>query len=133
MALPSSYQSFIASFYAASDASPAADASANDAYVSHFLPHSTMIMGPITYEGHAGLHRFREAGWEKVALRKHVVKGVFPSLTSPDELMLYGTVDYGMKDGSSKEGVEWAARMVFADPTVEAPKLKFYQVYITQR
>jgi hypothetical protein len=44
--------------------------------------------------------------------------------------MLYGTVDYGMKDGTSKDGIEWAARMHLVKTEKGDLKLKFYQVYI---
>lgn len=73
---------------------------------------------------------FRKAGWEKVETRKHVYKGVFPSAEKPEEeIMLYGTVDYGMKDGSVKNGVEWAALMNLTKVEGEY-KLKKYQVWI---
>ena len=87
-------------------------------------------MGPTQYDGHAGVQAFREAGWEKVSTRKHTVQGIFPSPTKPDEeLMLYGLVDYGNKDGSKKDGVEWAGRMTLAKDTDGSLRIRFYKVY----
>jgi hypothetical protein len=118
--------SFVDTLYAASDVGP----SAHQAYVDLYLPDATLIMGPTTYSGHDGIRRVREGGWEKVASRRHVCKGIFPSPDRPErECMTYGTVDYGFKDGTSKEGVEFAARLVL-EYVEGLPKIKFYQVYI---
>lgn len=126
MTVPQALSDFIKAFYAASDVGP----SGHEAYVSHFTPDTTLIMGPTEFKSHSGVMQFRQAGWEKVSTRKHVYKGVFPSSEKPDsEVMLYGTVDYGMKDGSSKEGVEWAALMNLTKVDGEY-KLQRYQVWI---
>jgi len=145
MTLAPAVQSFVDSFYAASDVGP----SGHQAYVEHFHPSSTLVMGPVEYKDHAGIMHFRESGWEKVASRKHVVKGVYTKAkaaavdgknadTDADidgQVMLYGHVDYGMKDGSEKKGVEWAGRMDLRPDEKDSGKLKlhFYQVYITQK
>ncbi|KII96180.1 hypothetical protein PLICRDRAFT_694220 [Plicaturopsis crispa FD-325 SS-3] len=126
-AVPKSTNEFLASFYAVSDKSgPAAHAE----YTSHFLPSATLIMGPKIFPGHGGVHTFREGAWEHVERRRHVIQGVFAG--SEGEVMLYGTVDYGMKDGTQVEGVQWAGRMVLS-PTDRGPKISFYQVYITAK
>lgn len=121
-------QSFIDSFYAASDVGP----SGHQAYVEHYHPKCTLVMGPTEYRDHSGILEFREAGWEKVATRKHVVQGVYLGEKGEHEVMLYGYVDYGFKDGSEKKGVEWAARMELTPDAQDQGKLKlhFYQVYI---
>lgn len=125
--IPEGLQQFVRDFYAASDVGP----SGHSAYVDLYTPETTLIMGPTEYKGHEGIRQFREAGWEKVATRKHVVGGIFLSPSKPDEeLMLYGTVDYGMKDGTSKLGVEWAARMLLSKNDDGRYKVKWYQVYI---
>lgn len=66
--------------------------------------------------------------WEKVATRKHTPVKVFPFGPSSDEVMLYGTVDYGLKSGG-KNSIDWAARahLVKEQGTV---KMDFYQVYL---
>lgn len=105
-------------------------------------------MGPKTFdEGREGFVRFREEGWEKVVSREHVVEGVYPKLQEGSEqgqgkaegegedfeLMLRGTVDYGLKDGS-KGRAEWAGHMVLKYLKEEGGyKLAFYQVWIVSR
>lgn len=127
MAATPSIQSFIKDFYAASDVGP----SGHTAYVSYYQPDCRLAMGPIDYEGHAGIQKFRETGWEKVATRKHTVLGTFTNPERPEEeVMLYGTVDYGFKDGTKKEGVEWAGRMELAKDSEGVLKLRYYEVYI---
>jgi len=66
--------------------------------------------------------------WEKVASRHHKPLKVFPYGSKADEVMLFGTVDYGLKDGR-KASVEWAARahLIKKNDTV---KMDFYQVYL---
>ena len=115
--------------YSASDVGP----SEHEVYVNLYAPDATLIMGPTTYSGHEGVRAFRQTAWEKVSRRKHVCKGIFPSPSSPTtEIMVYGTVDYAFKDGSVKEGVEWAGRLLFT-PVDGALKIAFYQVYLVRR
>jgi hypothetical protein len=47
----------------------------------------------------------RKGMWDKVASRKHKADRIFAFDSGSNEVMLYGTVDYGMKDGnkSTKE------------------------------
>jgi hypothetical protein len=66
--------------------------------------------------------------WEKVASRKHKAIKIFPFGPNSNEVMLYGTVQYGLKSGG-ESGIEWAARahLVKEDGRV---KMDFYQVYL---
>lgn len=66
--------------------------------------------------------------WEKVSSRCHKPLKIFPFGPNGDEVMLYGTVDYGLKDGKNAS-VDWAARahLVQEEGTV---KMDFYQVYL---
>lgn len=66
--------------------------------------------------------------WEKVNRRKHAALKVFPFGPSSNEVMLYGTVEYGLKDGR-EAAVDWAARarLVKQDGAV---MMNFYQVYL---
>jgi ketosteroid isomerase-like protein len=57
-----------------------------------------------------------------VASRHHVVIDIYPK--SDADLMLFGTVEYGLKNGRHLES-EWAARM-----TLTEGKISFYQVYL---
>jgi hypothetical protein len=70
----------------------------------------------------------RKSLWEKVASRSHNPIKIFPFGAYADEVMLYGTVKYGMKAGGENE-VDWAARakLVKEDGKV---KMAFYQVYL---
>jgi hypothetical protein len=131
--LPQEVQLFIRNFYAASDVGPAG----HKEYVNFYTPDTLLVMGPTEFEGQEGVLRFREAGWKDVATRKHTVKGTFidaksspMTINAVPQVMLYGTVDYGMKDGTSKDGIEWAARMHLVKTEKGDLKLKFYQVYI---
>lgn len=120
-------QSFVDDLYKRSDVGP----EAHQAYVDLYLPDATLIMGPTEYKGHEGIMKFRETGWEKVSKRKHVCNGVFPSADKPEsECMTWGTVDYGFKDGSTKEGIQFATRLQLAQDSKGEWKIKFYQVYI---
>lgn len=66
--------------------------------------------------------------WEKVAKRSHKPVKIFPFGAGSDEVMLFGTVDYELKDGK-KASVDWAARAHFAQED-GALKMDFYQVYL---
>ncbi|RMY89231.1 hypothetical protein D0862_10265 [Hortaea werneckii] len=66
--------------------------------------------------------------WEKVATRSHKPVKIFPFGSGSDEVMLFGTVDYELKDGK-KACVDWAARAHFAQED-GALKMDFYQVYL---
>jgi hypothetical protein len=124
MSVSAAVSSFVTDLYRRSDVGP----EGHEAYIDLYLPDATLVMGPATYEGHDGVRKFREGGWEKVATRKHICEGIFAGKNA-DEVMTYGTVDYGFKDGSRKDGIEWAARLVM-DQSSGQPKIKFYQVYI---
>lgn len=127
MPVSAEVQTFVDDLYKRSDVGP----EGHDDYVDLYLPDAVLVMGPTTYNGHDGIKQFRVAGWEKVAKRKHVCKGIFPSATNPEEeVMTWGTLDYGFKDGSSKENIQFATRLQMAKDSKGQLKIKFYQVYI---
>ena len=70
----------------------------------------------------------RKGMWEKIVRRKHTAIKVFPFGPNANEVMLYGTVQYGLKDGREAT-VDWAARahLVKKDGAV---MMDFYQVYL---
>jgi hypothetical protein len=70
----------------------------------------------------------RKSMWEKVSSRKHKAHKIFPFGPNADEVMLHGTVKYGLKAGG-ESGLDWAARahLVKEDGQV---KMDFYQVYL---
>jgi hypothetical protein len=73
----------------------------------------------------------RQGMWEKIVRRKHTAIKVFPFGPNSDEVMLYGTVEYGLKDGREAK-VDWSARahLVKEDGAV---MMDFYQVYLVSR
>lgn len=66
--------------------------------------------------------------WEKVASRKHKAVKIFPFGPNSDEVMLYGTVQYGLKAGG-ESGIDWAARAHLVKDGGRV-KMDFYQVYL---
>ncbi|TXT15110.1 uncharacterized protein COLE_01303 [Cutaneotrichosporon oleaginosum] len=115
--------SLVQRLYSASDVGPAG----HQHYVDLYAPDATLVMGPATFHGHDGILGWRQKGWEAVAGRTHICQGVFAG-KNPNEVMMHGTVAYDMKDGTRKEGIEWAARLLTDGG--DEPKIKFYQVFI---
>ena len=70
----------------------------------------------------------RHGMWEKVAKRSHKPKQLFPFGSGSNDIMLFGTVDYTLKDGRST-GIDWAARAHFVEDK-GALKMDHYQVYL---
>lgn len=68
--------------------------------------------------------------WEHVASRKHKPLKVFPFGPNANEVMLYGTVGYGLKNGKSSE-IDWAARAHLVEDG-GSMKMDFYQVYLVR-
>ena len=66
--------------------------------------------------------------WATVTSRHHKISKIFPFGPNATELMLYGTVEYELKDGR-RANVPWGARAVMAKEG-DAWKMKFYQVYL---
>lgn len=76
----------------------------------------------------------RKSMWEKVSSRSHNPIKIFPFGSYSDEVMLYGTVKYGLKEGGEKE-VDWAARAKLVkegeeEGGKEKIRMSFYQVYL---
>jgi hypothetical protein len=63
-----------------------------------------------------------------VAKRKHSIEKIFPFGDNSNEVMLYGTVDYVLKN-QKEVMVEWAARAVLTEEKGKW-KMHFYQVYM---
>lgn len=68
--------------------------------------------------------------WDTVVSRKHTIKKIFPFGNDATEVMLYGTVDLGLRTGESKS-IDWAAHAQL-DCSGEGCKMKFYQVYLVR-
>lgn len=114
---------FLKAFYKASDVKP--PASNADPYLSFFTPNATLVMGSATILGHEGITRMRQGMWTAVTTRHHVVNDV--ARLSDNELLLTGTVDYGLLNGKSLR-TEWAGKAVFEDSLFT--RMSFYQVYL---
>lgn len=76
--------------------------------------------------------------WSAVSSRSHHPTKIFtfgPPSNLETDVMLYGTVEYGMIAGGS-DGKEWAARAVLVpgekgdDEALGGWRMKFYQVYL---
>lgn len=72
----------------------------------------------------------RHGMWEKVASRKHTPLKIFPFGPNSNELMLYGTVEYGLKNGGQNM-IDWAARAHVVKDQGRM-KMDFYQVYLVR-
>ncbi|KAH8707604.1 hypothetical protein GQ44DRAFT_830925 [Phaeosphaeriaceae sp. PMI808] len=121
--LDPAYKSFFEDFYATSDTPDA-----HLLYTKYFTDDATLIMASKKVKGTDEILALRTSMWEKVLSRKHDVLKIFPFGSWSDEVMLYGTVKYGLKSGG-ENGVDWAARahLVKEDGKV---KMDFYQVYL---
>lgn len=70
--------------------------------------------------------------WEKVATRSHKPTKIFSFGPNSEDMMLYGTVDYALKDGKKAHGIDWAARAHLVQESGTL-KMDFYQVYLVGR
>lgn len=77
---------------------------------------------------HIEILAVRKGLWEKVSGRLHKPLKVFPYGTNADEVMLFGTVDYELKDGR-KANVDWSAHAHLVKQEGKV-KMDFYQVYL---
>ncbi|MCJ1256431.1 hypothetical protein MMC24_004252 [Lignoscripta atroalba] len=116
-------QRFFETFYKLSDTPDA-----HQAYAELFTEHGTLIIGSKVSKGQPEILAFRQVMWEHVASRSHKPLKVFPFGQHADEMMLYGTVGFGMKNGKSNE-LDWAARAHLVKEGGEM-KLDYYQVYL---
>ncbi|KAF1985230.1 hypothetical protein K402DRAFT_334814 [Aulographum hederae CBS 113979] len=115
------FKRFIEDFYRISDTPDA-----HDEYADQYASDATLIMASKSAKGE--ILALRKSLWEKVASRSHKPLKVFPSGPNSNEVMIYGTVDYKLKDGR-ESSVDWAARGVLVE---EDGKTRWadYQVYL---
>jgi hypothetical protein len=73
----------------------------------------------------------RYSMWQKVSSRKHTPMKIFPFGPSSDEIMLYGTVDYVLKDGGEAK-LDWSARAHLVEEGGMV-RMDFYQVYLVSQ
>lgn len=114
---------FLENFYKVSDTP-----SAHDAYADSFADDATFQIGIKQVKGKPDILTMRKGMWDAVTSRLHTVYKVFPYGEGATELMLYGRVQYGMKDGR-EVGLDWAGRAEMVQDKGEW-KFLFYQVYL---
>ena len=73
----------------------------------------------------------RQGMWEKVSKRSHKPAKIFAFGKDSNEVMLYGSVDYALKDGKSASDIEWSARAQLVEEDGQL-KMSFYQVYLVR-
>jgi hypothetical protein len=87
------------------------------------------VRSPMSLRNRTCIVKMRHGMWEKVSKRSHKPAKIFTFGKDSGEVMLYGTVDYILKDGKSATDIEWAARahLVKEDGRL---RMDFYQVYL---
>ncbi|GAA6018464.1 hypothetical protein JCM11491_007007 [Sporobolomyces phaffii] len=120
--LPADKVAFISAFYETSDSRNV------DRYLDFLTRDVDFIMGVNGVKGEAAVRKIRETMWGGVETRSHRPEKAYLGDDAANEVMLHGTVSYGLKNGDSVDNVGWAARMVFA-PGTEL-KLSRYQVWL---
>lgn len=117
------YKQFFEDFYATSD-----NPDSHERYVDFFTSNATVILASKQVKGHAEILELRKGMWEKVESRLHRPLKIFPYGPNANEVMIHGTVRYGLKVGGNSS-VDWAAyaRLKEVDGVV---KMDFYQVYL---
>lgn len=66
--------------------------------------------------------------WTLVESRKHTLHKLFPFGDRATEVMLYGSVDLGLRSGSNVT-VDWAARAQLTEEDGQW-RMSYYQVYL---
>lgn len=116
--------SFFERFYAVSD-----DPDAHEEYAQSFTPDADFTMGTRKVAGYKDILALRHGLWSgPVETRKHTLHKIFPFGPDAHEVMLYGSVDYRLKNGKHVS-VDWAGRAVLAEHQGEL-RMNFYQVYL---
>lgn len=119
---------FFARFYAVSD-DPSEQSHVD--YANSLTKNATLIMGIKEAKGYDNILEFRKGLWTgPVKTRQHRLSKIFPFGDNSNEVMLYGTVDYELKN-EKKVTVQWAGRALLVE---DGGKLKmgFYQVYMVR-
>ncbi|KAL9075313.1 MAG: hypothetical protein Q9161_001690 [Pseudevernia consocians] len=131
--VPPSLRHFFETFYRISDTP-----GAHEEYVESFTRDGVVIMASAKAEGSDEILSLRHRMWSAVSSRSHHPTKIFPFAPvseSEAEVMLYGTVEYGFKEGGGGgEGKDWAARAVLVKDEGGGLgagwKMRFYQVYL---
>ncbi|KAF2712868.1 hypothetical protein K504DRAFT_397581 [Pleomassaria siparia CBS 279.74] len=127
------FKTFFEDFYRISD-----DPEAHEIYADQFTPDATLVMASKRVQGRDEIIAVRKAMWEKVASRLHKPLKIFPYGPDSDQVMLHGSVAYGLKDNNNGGGdggdnvsVEWAAYAHLVKGGDDGVvRMDFYQVYL---
>lgn len=135
-------KTFFEKFYAVSDTPDG-----HEKYADFFTKDGVLIMASNKVEGRDSMFslpsstrsiltlfvdiiKMRHGMWEKVAKRSHKPAQLYAFGSGSNDIMLYGTVDYTLKDGRSTV-VEWSARAHFIQDDGDL-KMRFYQVFLVR-
>jgi hypothetical protein len=119
---------FFARFYAVSD-NPSEESHAE--YANSLTKDGTLIMGIKEAKGYDNILEFRKGLWTgPVKTRQHKLNKIFPFGDNSNEVMLYGSVDYELKNGRNVT-VHWAGRALMVEVGGKL-KMGFYQVYLVR-
>lgn len=125
-AVSSQVASFYEKFYAVSDNS---DPSTHTQYADAFTKDATFIMGPKKVAGYDDILELRKGLWSgPVVKRLHTLERIYSFGDDGKDVMLYGNVQYGLKNGKDCT-VDWAGRAKLVEEGGDL-KMKFYQVYL---
>lgn len=117
---------FFERFYAISD-----NPDTHEEYAHSLTDDATMIMGTRTVEGYKDILALRHSLWSgPIQRRKHTLVKIFPFGDNSNEVMLYGSVRYGLKNGK-EVSVDWAGHALLVDDKGQL-KMAFYQVYLVR-
>ena len=115
---------FFTKFYQVSD-----NPDQHEEYARSLTEDATLIMGTRTAKGYKDILEIRKGLWSgPVKTRKHTLNKIFPFGDNSNEVMLYGSVKYGLKNGKELT-VDWAGRALMRH-TKSGVKMGFYQVYL---
>lgn len=135
-----SIKSFFERFYEVSD-----NPTGHEQYADMFTSNAKLIMGLNEVSGREGkptvhcnhppnlkpataIIKMRHGMWEKVAKRDHKPAQIYSFGSGSNDVMLYGTVGYTLKDGKGTT-VDWAAKAHFVEEGGSL-LMDFYQVYL---
>ena len=117
---------FYSNFYRVSD-DPSEKA--HTEYADAITKDGKLIMGTRVASGYDSILELRKGLWSgPVKTRLHTLKQIFPFGEDSNNVMLHGSVDYGLKNGKNVT-VEWAGRAILVEDGGKL-KMKEYQVYL---
>jgi len=110
-------------FYKTSDAPEL-----HEKYADSFTEDAKFVLASKKVVGQAEILQVRKGMWTAVASRVHSPLKIFPFGADSNEVMIYGIVAYGFKDGR-KVDVDWSARANLVK-VGDTWKMAYYQVYL---